>query len=128
MAIPVAFTEARDKLQRTRKQSDSATHGVQRKRYAPMGEVFHLYGKRHMRQQVTKSFQRVYESEEREHEPQEFRKWSHVGYFVTFSRTRGTGCLHGLHCSHVWLRRMRRRFPPTIAALHFFNPILKTAP
>jgi len=34
-----------------------------------------------VRQQVTKSTQRVHKSEEREQEPQEFRQESHVGLF-----------------------------------------------
>ncbi len=54
-AIPVAFTETRDKLQRTRQQGDLAAQGVQRKRYAPLGEVVHFHGKGHVRQQATKS-------------------------------------------------------------------------
>jgi hypothetical protein len=66
MAVPIAFPEARDKLQRTRQQGDCATQGVQRKRYAPMDEVVHFHGKGHVRQQVTKSPQRVLKSEERE--------------------------------------------------------------
>jgi len=45
MAIPVAFAEARDKLQRTRQQGDRATQGVQRKRDAPLAEVVQFDGK-----------------------------------------------------------------------------------
>ncbi len=45
MAIPAAFPEARDKLQRTRQQGDRATQGVQRKRYPPVDEVDHSAGK-----------------------------------------------------------------------------------
>jgi len=48
---------------------------------APMDEVVHFHGKGHLRQQVTKSPQRVFKSEEREQEPQEFRQGSHVGLF-----------------------------------------------
>jgi hypothetical protein len=55
MAIPAAFTEARDKLQRTRQQGDRATQGVQRKRTAPLAEVVQFGRKGHLRQQVTKS-------------------------------------------------------------------------
>src|SRR6266481_2408250 len=36
MAIPAAFTEARDKLQRTCQQGDRATQGVQRERDTPL--------------------------------------------------------------------------------------------
>ena len=81
MAIPAAFTEARDKLQRTRQQGDRATQGVQRKRYAPLADVVQFRWKGHVRQQVTKSTQRVHKSEEREQEPQEFRQEFHVGLF-----------------------------------------------
>jgi hypothetical protein len=85
MAIPAAFTEAKDKLQRTREQGDRATQGVQRKRYAHLAEVVHFHGKGYVRQQVTKGPDRVHKSEEREHEPQEFRQQSHVGLFCHFS-------------------------------------------
>jgi hypothetical protein len=82
MAIPVAFTKARDKLQRARQQGDRATQGVQRKRYAPLAEVLYFRGKRHVRQQVTKSPQRVHKREERQHEPQDFRQEPHVGFIL----------------------------------------------
>jgi hypothetical protein len=81
MAIPAAFTEARDKLQRTRQQGDRATEGVQRKRRAPLPEVVQFRWKRHVRQQVTKRPQRVYKDEEPEQEPQELGQESHVGLF-----------------------------------------------
>ena len=81
MAIPVAFTEARDKLQRTRQQGDRATQGVQRKPYAPVGEVVQFRGKGYVRQQVTKSLQRIHKSEERQQDPQDFRQRSHVALF-----------------------------------------------
>src|SRR5260370_33935285 len=85
MAIPTAFTEARDKLQRTRQQGDRATQSVQRKRYAPLADVVQFRRKGHVRQQITKSPQRVHWSEEREHEPQEFRQEFHVGLFCHVS-------------------------------------------
>ena len=81
MAVPIAFPEARDKLQWTRQQGDRAAQGVQRERNAPMDEVVRFHGKGHVRQQVTKSTQRVLKSEEREQEPQEFRQEPHVGLF-----------------------------------------------
>jgi len=79
MAIPAAFPEARNKLQRTRHQGDRATQGVQRKRDTPLSEIVELRGKGHVRQQVAQSPKRVLKSEEREDEPQEFRQESHVG-------------------------------------------------
>jgi hypothetical protein len=85
MAIPAAFAEARDKLQRTRQQGDRATQGVQRKRYAPLAEVIELRGKGHVRQQVTKSLQRVRQSEERKQIPQDLRQGSHVDSFCHVS-------------------------------------------
>ena len=85
MAIPAAFTEARDKLQRTRQQGDRATEGVQRKRYAPLPEVVQFSRKRHVRQQVTKSPQSVRKHEECKQEPQEFAQGSHVGLFCHVS-------------------------------------------
>jgi hypothetical protein len=88
MAIPAAFTEARDKLQRTRQQGNGATQGVQRKCYAPMKEVVHFHWERHVRQQVTKSLKRVYKSEEREHEPKNFGQKSHVGFIWVLHRGR----------------------------------------
>ena len=84
MAIPAAFTESRDELQRTRQQGDRATEGVQRKRTAPLPEVVQFRRKGHVRQQVAKSPQRVHKREECKHQPQESRQESHVGYFVTF--------------------------------------------
>jgi len=94
MAIPVALTEARDKLQRTRQQGDRSAEGVQRKRYAPPAEVVDLRGKRYVRQQVTKSLQRVGNSEEREQEPQEFRQESHGWIILSGFVTR---------CSSEWI-------------------------
>jgi hypothetical protein len=81
MAIPAVFPEAGDKLQRTRQQGDRAAQGVQRKRTAPMDEVVQFGRKGHLRQQATKSSQRVLKSEEREHEPLGLRQESHVGLF-----------------------------------------------
>jgi hypothetical protein len=48
MTIPVAFAEARDKLQRAGKQGNRATQGVQRKRYAALGEIVERGRKRHV--------------------------------------------------------------------------------
>ena len=79
MAIPVAFPKARDKLQRTRQQGDRAAQGVQRKRDAPLAEVVQFDGKGYVWQQVTKSPEPVHKSEEREHQPQDFRQEFHVG-------------------------------------------------
>ena len=79
MAIPVAFTEARDKLQRTGQQRDRAAQGVQRKRYAPLAEIIEWRRKGHVRQQITKSLQRVQKGEEGKQVPQDFRQESHVG-------------------------------------------------
>lgn len=84
MAIPAAFTESRDKLQRTRQHGNCATQGVQRKRYAPLGEVIDFRRRGHMRQQITESTQRVHKSEEREHQPEKFRKGSH--FWIILSR------------------------------------------
>ena len=81
MAIPTAFTEAGDKLQRACQQSNRATQGVERKGYTPLVEVVKLRGKRHVRQQVTESAQRVHNGEERKHEPQEFGQEFHLRLF-----------------------------------------------
>src|SRR6266849_6664316 len=89
MAIPAAFTEARNKLQRTCQQGDRATQGVQRKRDAPPSEIVDFRRKGHVRQQVAQSPQRVLESEEREDEPQEFRQEFHVGSFSHIPRAAG---------------------------------------
>src|SRR6266404_6398705 len=86
MAIPAAFTEARNKLQRTCHQGDGATQGVQRKRDAPLSEIVEFRGEGHVRQQVAQSPQRVLKSDQREDEPQEFRQESHVGSFSHIPR------------------------------------------
>ena len=86
MAIPAAFTEARNKLQRTCQQGDGATQGVQRKRDTPLSEIVEFRGEGHVRQQVAQSPKRVLKSEEREDEPQEFRQESHVGSFSHIPR------------------------------------------
>ena len=73
MAIPVALTEPRDKLERAREQGDGATQGMQRKGHAPVKEVVDFRGERRVREKVAKSRQPVHKSEEREHEPEDFR-------------------------------------------------------
>jgi hypothetical protein len=88
MAIPAAFTEARDQLQRTRQQGARATEGVPRERCAPLPEVVQFGRKGQVRQQVTKSSQRVHQDEECEQEPEEFRQDSHVGLFCHLSSHR----------------------------------------
>jgi len=47
----------------------------------PLVEVVQLRGKRHVRQQVTESAQRVHNGEERKHEPQEFGQEFHLRLF-----------------------------------------------
>jgi hypothetical protein len=51
---------------------------VQRKRSAPLAKIVQFGRKRHVRKQVPKSAQRVNNSEERKHEPQEFMQEFHV--------------------------------------------------
>src|SRR6266849_6426519 len=116
MAIPVAFTEARDKLQRTRQQGDRATQGVQRKRYPPLSDVVQFRRKGHVRQQVTKSTQRVHKSEEREHEPQEFRQESHVGLFG-----HSKAYLPNYRIMTAWMQHNFLPLPKSGAAFSGFN-------
>jgi hypothetical protein len=79
--VPAAFTEARDKLQWACQQGDRATQSVQWKRTATLPKVFHIHWKRHVRQQVTKSLQRIHYSEECEHETKEFGQAIHDDLF-----------------------------------------------
>src|SRR6266576_3082200 len=85
MAIPTAFTETRDKLQRTRKQGNCPARGVQRKRHAPVGEVVHFHGKWHVRQQVTKSLQRVHKAKSASRNHRNLGRGLTLVYFVTVS-------------------------------------------